>query len=318
MVKEIKIVLKMKKKKKTEVLFLVLLLMSLQSYSQQLPHYTQYLYNMQIVNPAFVGYRADLSMSFLARQQWVGVEGAPTTRTFSLNGRTRRGLGIGTTIVNDKIGLSEVTNINVDASYTLVLSQKSRLSLGLKGGLMFFNNNLFDGITPDSEVYASTTRRFINVGFGGVYYTKKFYIGLSVPQLLESPQFYIEDNFKQGSLSKNPNIFLSTGVLFKLSEDVFFRPSTMVRYTTNLPVSVDVNTSLLYKNRIETGVSYRYKNAVSGLFTVILNKKYRVGYAYDHRFSILGGNLSSHEIVFQMDLNFKRNTRWLLFNDCYF
>jgi type IX secretion system PorP/SprF family membrane protein len=311
-----KIVFKMEKN--ISVLFLVMFLVSLKSYAQQVPHYTQYLYNMQIINPAFVGYRAELSMSVLARQQWVGVEGAPTTRTFSLNGRTRRGLGIGTTIVNDKIGLSETTNINLDASYTIVTSVNSRLSFGLKGGLNFFNNNLFDGITPDNEIYASTTGRFVNVGFGGLFYTRKFYIGLSVPQLLESPQFYIEDNLKQGSLATNPNIFLSSGVLFKLSEDILFRPSTMVRYTANLPVSVDINTNFLYKDILETGVSYRYKNSVSGLFTVILNKKYRIGYAYDHRLSVLGGNLSSHEIIFQMDLNFKRNTRWLLFNNCYF
>lgn len=246
------------------------------------------------------------------------MEGAPNTRTFSLNGRTKRGVGIGTTIVNDKIGLSETTNINIDASYTIVTSQNSRLAFGLKGGLLFFNNNLFDGVTPDNEVYASTTGRFVNIGFGGLFYTTKFYLGLSVPQLLESPQFYIEDNFNQGSLATNPNIFLSSGVLFKLSENVLFRPSTMIRYTTNSPLSVDVNASFLYNELIETGISCRYKNSVSGLFTVILNKKYRIGYAYDHRFSVLGGNLSSHEIVFQMDLNFKRNTRWLLFNNCNF
>ncbi|WP_439131300.1 PorP/SprF family type IX secretion system membrane protein [Polaribacter sp.] len=304
--------------RKIVFLTLVTTFISLNSYTQQLPHYTQYLYNMQIINPAFVGYRAELSISVLARQQWVGVEGAPTTRTFSLNGRTRRGLGIGTTIVNDKIGLSQVNNINVDASYTIVTSQNSRLAFGLKGGLLFFNNNLFNGVTVDSEVYASTTGRFVNVGFGGLFYTKKFYVGLSVPQLLESPQFYIEDNLNQAVLSKNPNIFLSSGVLFKLSESLLFRPSTMVRYTVNQPTSIDVNASFLYNEILETGISYRYKNSVSGLFTVVLNKKYRVGYAYDHRFSVLGRNLSSHEIVFQMDLNFKRNTRWLLFDNCYF
>jgi type IX secretion system PorP/SprF family membrane protein len=316
MLEDIKIVLK--KGKRIGLVLLALVLFNLKSYTQQLPHYTQYLYNMQIINPAFVGYRAELSMSVLARQQWVGVEGAPTTRTFSLNGRTRRGIGIGTTIINDEIGLSKITNVNLDASYTIVTSQNSRLSFGLKGGFTFFNSNLASGITPDTEIYASETGRSVNVGFGGLFYTQKFYVGLAIPQLLESPQFYIADNFQATSLAINPNIFLSSGILFKLSENVLFRPSTMIRYTTGLPVSVDLNTSFLYKNIIETGVSYRYKNSISGLFTVILNKKFRVGYAYDHRFSILGGNLSSHEIVLQLDLNFKRKTRWLLFNDCFF
>lgn len=315
--KETKIVFKRNVKNKLLLVFVVFFI-SFNIYSQQLPHYTQYLYNMQILNPAFVGYRAELSASLLTRQQWVGIEGAPRTNTFSINARTRRGLGIGATVVNDKIGLSETTNVNLDASFTLITSRYSRLAFGLKGGVTFFNNNLFDGITPDSDTYASTTGKFSNVGFGALFYTRKFYVGLSVPYLLETPQFYIQDNYKKGSLATNPNYFLSSGVVFKLSENILFKPSTMVRYTANLPVSIDINSNFLYKEIIETGLSYRHKNSVSGLFTLILNKKYRIGYAYDHKFSTLGGNLSSHEIIFHIDLNFKRNTRWLIHNLCYF
>ncbi|WP_405567898.1 type IX secretion system membrane protein PorP/SprF [Polaribacter sp. Asnod6-C07] len=318
MIQETKIILKKSIKFKLNLILLVVCFLSLKMQSQQVPHYTQYLYNMQIINPAFVGYRAELSASILTRQQWVGVEGAPKTNTFSLNARTRKGLGLGLTVVNDKIGLSETTNLNLDASYTLITSRYSRVALGLKGGFTFFNNNLFDGITPDSDVYASTTGNFSNVGFGALFYNRKFYVGFSIPYLLETPQFYIEDNYKKGSLATNPNYFLSSGVLFKLSEDVMFRPSTMVRYTKNLPISVDINTNFLYKDMIEGGLSYRHKSSVSALFSVILNKKFRIGYAYDHRFSTLGGNLSSHEIMFHIDLNFKRNTRWLIHNLCYF
>ncbi|SDS08745.1 type IX secretion system membrane protein, PorP/SprF family [Polaribacter sp. KT25b] len=292
--------------------------LSLQMNAQQLPNYTQYLYNMQIINPAYVGARADLSMSLLSREQWVGLKGAPITRTFSINGRTSNGLGFGTTVVNDKIGLSESTNVNIDASYTIITSQFGRVSFGLKGGMTFFNNNLANGITPDNDVYASTSGNYPNVGFGAFFFNKKFYVGLSVPYILESPQFYIEENVDKTSLTSNANYFFSTGALFKLTENVMFKPSTMVRYASNLPVSIDINSNFLYKEIIEAGLSYRHENSMSALFALIIKKKYRIGYAYDHKFSILGGNLSSHEIIFHLDLDLRRNYRWLLHNKCYF
>jgi len=314
-----KIVSKIKQTKTYCLLFVLMIFLSaLNTNAQQLPNYTQYLYNMQIINPAFVGYRADLSMSVLSRDQWVGLEGAPTTQTFSINGRTSRGLGIGATVVNDKIGLTTATNVNFDASYTLIISEASRLSLGLKGGMTFFNNNLFDGITPDNEVYASTSGNFPNVGFGALYYNRDFYVGLSVPYLLETPQFYIQDRFKETSLATNPNVFLSTGALFELSESVMFKPSTMVRYTTNQPVSVDVNANFLYNEVIEAGLSYRHQSSISALFTLLIKEKYRIGYAYDYKTIAIPGNLNTHEFILHIDLDFERNSRWLRHNKCYF
>ncbi|TXD50385.1 type IX secretion system membrane protein PorP/SprF [Polaribacter sp. IC066] len=313
-----KIILKIKQHIKYWVALCFLFIISFNSYAQQLPNYTQYLYNMQIINPAYAGSRAELSMSLLSRQQWVGVVGAPITRTFSINGRTKRGIGMGATVVNDKIGLSETSTINVDASYTIITSQYSRLSFGLKGGITFFSNNLANGITPDNDMYTSTSGNFPNVGFGAFYYNRKFYVGVSIPYLLETPQFYIEENATKTVLAANANYFLSTGVLLELTENLMFKPSTMIRYTANLPVSIDINSNFMYRDVIEAGLSYRYENSVSALFALIINKKYRIGYAYDYKLSTLGGDLSSHEIIFHIDLNFKRNSRWLLHNKCYF
>lgn len=308
----------LKERKNKSWLLLIILFFCLNTFSQQIPHYTQYLYNMQILNPAYVGSRAELSMSLLSRQQWVGLEGAPVTRTFSINGRTQRGLGIGATFVNDKIGLSEINNVNIDLSYTIVTSQYSRLSFGLKGGVTFFNNNLSNGITPDNDVNTSTTGRFPNVGFGAFFYNRNFYVGLSLPYILETPQFYIEENFNETRFAENPNYFFTTGALFNISENVVFKPSTMIRYTSNLPLSIDINSNFFYRDVIEAGLSYRYQNSISALFALTVKEKYRIGYAYDHKLSTFGGNFSTHEIILHLDFNLKRNTRWLLLNKCYF
>lgn len=285
--------------------------------AQQLPNYTQYLYNMQVVNPAFVGYRSDLSISLLSRDQWIGVEGAPTTKTFSLNARTSRGLALGTTIIQDKIGFSESTNVNLDASYTIITSRYSRLAFGLKGGIHFFNNKFSSAITPDNDVYASASGQFFNVGFGALFYNKNFYFGLSLPYVLESPQFYIKNNFNT-SIAKNQNIFLSSGYLFELSENFSFKPTTMIRYTTNSPISVDVNANILFKEKIEAGISYRFNDSMSALFSLVIKEKYRIGYAYDYKINTAIGNFNTHEFILHVDFSILRNTRWLRHNKCYF
>lgn len=286
--------------------------------AQQVPHYTQYIYNMQVLNPGYVGVKADLSASILSRQQWVGVEGAPETKTFSLNARTRGGVGIGITAINDKIGLAEATSVNIDAAYTIQTSQFGRFAVGLKGGLAFFSNNLSSGLTPDNEVYESTNGRFPNVGFGGLYYTNRFMIGLSIPNVLKSNQFEIsETTFRNNSIS-NANYFLTSEVIFDLNENLKYKPSAILKYTPTLPLAFDFNSNILYKEAIEAGLSYRHKESISALFAVILNKKVRIGYAYDYRLRDFGDNLVSHEIILTLNLNLNRQTRWLYFDRCCF
>lgn len=297
---------------------LYLFIMSCSLFSQQIPHYTQYLYNMQIINPAYVGVRSDLSLSALSRQQWSGVIGAPTTRTFSVNGRAKLGLGLGATFINDKIGLSEINNINVDGSYTIITSENSRLSFGLKLGSTFFTNNLANGITPDNDVYASNSGNFYNVGFGVFFYSDVFFVGVSVPYLLESPQFFIQPDNREIKIAENQDYFLSAGYLLELNEDLYFKPSTMIRYTSDLPVSVDINANFMYRELIEAGISYRYNNSISALFAIILNKKVRIGYSYDYMTNNIIGNLNTHEFILHVDLDLKRNTRWLRSVKCYF
>ncbi len=299
------------------LLGLVCILFSLCSYAQQTPHYTQYLYNMQVINPATVGSRSDLSASLLSRHQWINVEGAPTTQTFSVNARTNRGLAIGATFIQDKIGLVESTNINIDASYTLVISQYERFAFGLKGGLNFFTNNLAQGTTPDNEIYASTTGNKPNIGFGAFYYTNKYFVGFAVPYLLNTSIFKIDDG-NEFETAANTNYFVHGGYRMELSEDLKFKPSTLIKYNSKLPLSVDVNANFLYKNFLETGVSYRFDDAVSIMVAFIQKEKFRIGYSYDLKTTDVGSNLSTHEIVLHLDLDLKRKGRWLLGSPCYF
>jgi hypothetical protein len=108
------------------------------------------------------------------------------------------------------------------------------------------------------------------------------------------------------------------GAIFNLTENMLFKPTTIIKYTPTLLLSIDLNSNFIYKKKFETGFSYRYKNSMSALFALIINEKYRIGYSYKYQFANYGGNLSSHEIILRIDLNLNRNMRWLFHNKCFF
>lgn len=273
---------------------------------------------MQIINPAHVGLKSDLNLSLLSRQQWAGVEGAPITNTFSVSGRTFNRLGIGFSVVNEKIGFTSLNNVNLDTSYSLPLSQKATISLGLKVGIAMFDNNFSQAIASDNDSYESFSGRHPNVGFGVVYYKSNYFISVSIPYLLDTPVFKTA-SYLNSSINLNyQNFFVAAGAVFELSESVDYKPSVIVKNNENLPITFDVNSNFIYRNLIEAGVSYRYENSLSAIFAVLLNNRYRIGYAYDNKLATFGDNLSSHEIILTVDLDLNRNSRWLETRKCPF
>ncbi len=297
----------------------VFVLFNVDIIAQQTPHYTQYMYNMNIINPAYTGARADISAGLLGRKQWVDLTGAPETKTFSISGRAFDSVGVGLSVVQDKLGLLEDTNFNMDISYTMITSNYSRLALGIKGGFSNYNNFLSKGLTPDNDSYGDLSGTYPNAGFGAFFYTKNYYIGFSVPQMFKTPKFKLDSKEYSSVLDENQNYFFTYGYVFQVNDKVKFKPSTLVKYTRSLPLSVDVNANLLYNDQIEFGVSYRYHDSVSGMIALVLNKQFRIGYSYDYTITNLGNfNSGSHEIMLLFDINFEKRGRWLNDSSCYF
>ena len=286
--------------------------------AQQAPHYTQYMYNTVVINPAYAGARADFTIGALSRTQWVGIEGAPTTQTFSMNARLVDGVGMGLSVLHDEVGLLKSTDVSVDISYTLIMGYHQRLALGLKGTYANYVNDLASGITVDDEVYASINGKYPNVGFGMFYYNDTFFGGVSIPQLLKTPKFIIDNNFQSG-ITENTNVFATFGMRMDINDNLKFKPSTMVKYTSGLPISVDINSNFLYKKWLELGVSYRYNDSVSGMIAILPTDKIRIGYAYDYTLTNLGNyNSGTHEIMLLFDFDFYKRGRWLKGQSCYF
>lgn len=279
--------------------------------AQQDPHYTQYMYNMSVINPAYAGSKESLSGGLLYRKQWVEIEDAPTTGTFFVHSPVGKNVGLGLSLINDKIGPVEETNIYADFSYTLNLGGEHRLAFGIKGGVTMHQVD-FGQIYPSlpdlgDDVFNpanSPDETFLNVGAGVFYYTEKYYLAFSVPNMLKA-KYLDYDNTKYGT--EELHYFFTGGYVFDLSPNVKFKPFAMVKSSFNAPTSVDVATNFLFNERFEIGATYRLEDSFGGMVNFAITPSLKLGYAYDHIVSDLNVDTrASHEVILLFDLNFPK------------
>jgi len=294
--------------KKIKLLLGVLTLMSITTiFGQQDPQYTQYMYNMNIINPAYAGSKGITSIGLLGRTQWVGVEGAPKTVTLSLHSPIGDAIGLGFSVVHDEIGPVKEDNIYVDFSYTIFTSEEGRLAFGLKAGVTFLNVRELLMVDPD-PLNIPINQTSPNFGAGMYYYTNTFYLGLSAPNFLETRHLE-KDGGQVSSATEKMHYFLTSGYVFNINDNLKFKPSTMIKATSGAPLSVDLSANLLVDEKFEVGLSYRFDDSISGMVGFNVNEDFRIGYAYDHTTARFGDyNSGSHEILLLFDFN-RRNLK---------
>ncbi|WP_395066622.1 type IX secretion system membrane protein PorP/SprF [Flavobacterium sp.] len=278
--------------------------------AQQDPHYTQYMYNMSVINPAYAGSKETLTGGLLYRKQWVEIEDAPKTGTFFINSPVGKNVGLGISAINDKIGPVEETNLYADFSYTLNLGGEHKLAFGLKGGATFHKVGLFSEIynnVPDANDVAfkeNSNRTFLNLGTGLFYYTNKYYVALSVPNMLKSK--YLDYNGRQFG-TETLHYFLTGGYVFDLNPALKFKPSAMIKSAFNAPTSLDLSANFLFNEKFEIGGTYRLDDSFGAMVNYAITPSLKIGYAYDHIVSDLKVTTpSSHEIMLLFDLNFPK------------
>jgi len=280
--------------------------------AQQDPQYTQYMYNMNVVNPAYAGSRGTLSLGLLGRTQWTSVDGAPKSMTFDVHAPLGKKVGVGLSVIADEIGPAKEQNIYADFSYTLETSSVGRLAFGLKGGVTLLNVNLLDIVLPqtssagDPVFDENINKTMPNFGAGVYYYTDKWYVGFSVPNILKT-EHLDKDNINTKA-SEEVHYFLTGGYVFDLSSTLKFKPSLMFKGVTGAPVSVDINANFLMYDRFELGASYRIDDSVSALFNFGVTPDFRIGYAYDYTISDFSNSHTggSHEIILLYDIDFSK------------
>ena len=296
--------------KKLYLVALVVFSMIMDLQAQQDPHYTQYMYNMNVINPAYAGSKENLSIGMLYRKQWVEIEDAPTTATFSGHAPVGKNVGLGLSVISDKIGPVEENNIYGDFSYTLQLGGEHKLAFGLKAGLTLHQVGLFSDINhtlPDQNDPAfaeNTSNSYFNLGSGLFYYTNKYYLALSVPNMMKSK--HLDFNGREFG-SEVSHYFVTGGYVFDVSENIKFKPFFMMKSAFNAPTSLDLSTNFLFNEKFEAGVTYRLEDSFGAMINYAISPNVKLGYAYDHIVSDLNVTTpSSHEIVLLFDLNFPR------------
>ncbi len=289
-------------------LYIILIfLLSLQISAQQDPQYTQYMYNMNVINPAYAGSRENLSFGLLYRTQWEGLDGAPKTGTFFGHAPVGKNVGLGLSVISDEIGPVKETNVYADFSYTVTLSGAHKLAFGLKAGATFHDIglvglDLIDTNDPFFSENINTTTP--NIGAGAFYYTDNYYLAISVPNILDSVHLDANGN---NIGSETAHYFVTGGYVFQVSKNTKLKPSFLVKSAFDAPTSFDVNVNALFYEKFEIGASYRLEDSFSGLVNFAISPSLRIGYAYDNVSSDIKAYApASHEFMILFDLNFPK------------
>jgi type IX secretion system PorP/SprF family membrane protein len=302
----------MRKKLITFIAFIVTTLL----WSQQDAQYTQYMYNMSVINPAYTTDNLGIvNLGALHRTQWVGVDGAPKSSNLFVHTPLNNNVEVGFSMINDNIGdVVKENNLYADIAYKLNLEENGNLSFGIKTGVTFFDVNFNDFVLESGDVFTdpdfaeNINKSYFNFGVGAYYNKDNYYVGLSVPNLLNAKHLDRDNGKYQGS--EQMHVFLTGGYVFEISELVKFKPAFMSKIVKGSPISFDITANVLYNNLFEFGLGYRVEDAFSAMFNVKATPELRIGYAYDHTVSNLGPFSSgSHEIFILYDLDlFNNNT----------
>ena len=281
-------------------------LLTVSAFAQQKPMYSQYMFNMLNINPAYAGSRGAMSAVALYRNQWVGFPGAPRTTTFSFDMPIQnRKVGLGMQLYDDRVGIERTTGFNAIYAFRFQFAGSGTLSLGLQAGLLNYQANYTEVNTylPNDPAFSSNVRGILPAFAAGVYYNSdKFYVGFSTPALLRTKIKYNNAAEVASVTSRDLHLYLASGTVFDLNPDLALKPSILVKAVSGAPVEVDINCNLWLQNKISLGASYRTGDAIVGMVEYQVNQQLRFGYAYDKTFSNLGTLVNgTHEIMLRLE-----------------
>jgi type IX secretion system PorP/SprF family membrane protein len=295
---------------KSILILFVLLFVGWKASAQQDPMFTQYMHNPVSINPAYAGSRGTLNFVAMHRQQWVGIDGAPKTLTLSVNSPfLGYNVGIGLSLIHDEIGPIKQTGIYADYSYHLKVTTKTKLAFGLKGGMNMYDVNLLNLIGAQNDdhlsLYGARKLFLPNFGVGSYLYSNRFYVGFSIPKMLQN-SLSDDENTLNYANKEERHLFLTGGVVLDIAENIKFKPSTTIRIVSGSPVSAEVSAAILLHDRLWVGGMFRLGDSVGALVKFDLTDQLSLGYSYDLTQSGLKPfNQGTHEVFVSYDVAFK-------------
>ena len=287
----------------------LLMLASFSSNAQQETQHSMYFFNPVLLNPAYAGSQEAIQVTATVRDQWTNLKGAPKTQVLSLHSPLKKeNIGVGFTVLNDQLGITKNTGVYADLAYSIKVNKKNnRLAFGVKVGMDFFRQD-FSSLRVNDNTDALYTEGFnykknlFNIGAGLYYYGKRHYIGISTPRLVKNKINLASD---QQALQEN-HYYAFGGIVIKLNPAINMRPSFIVKYVNNAPLSIEGNLSFLFYDKIWIGAMYRHKAAIGLNIMYNINQNLRIGYAYDYQLTSLQKfSQGSHEIMLSYDLRSK-------------
>jgi type IX secretion system PorP/SprF family membrane protein len=268
------------------------------------------MYNTQVINPAYTSANDGLSFGLLTRTQWVGFDGAPKTSTFTVSNPfwIKEKMGIGLSIVHDKIGPAIQGNYTIDYAYTFYNDYKSKITLGLKAGINslsvdFSRLNIYD--LGDVQFENNIKNRISpQIGAGVYYNTDRFYAGLSIPNFLSTRHYDTNNGIGAASVARNRmHYYLITGYVWDINPALKFKPAAMVKIVRGSPMQLDLSANFLINEALTLGAAYRLSAALSGLVGFQVSDSVFLGFAYDYQTTALQEYSSgSYELILRLDI----------------
>jgi len=275
----------MSKRFKIHIIFILFTLISGSSFAQQDPMYTLYMNDPILINPAYAGARGNVSMNGVFRKQWVGMTWQPTTTSVTINSPFwNYKVGLGFSFLNDKIGPMQQTGIYLDYAYHLRFSGNRNLSLGLKAGFTNFDRDLANlTVTDWTDVVLTKefgNKALPNFGVGAYYFTDRYYVGFSIPLLLNN-KFSNDDTYEIVG-REDRSYFLMAGFVFTAIDPILkIKPTILARSIFGAPPSVELSATAILYDRVWFGLLYRIGDAVAAHARFQINNQLQVGYSYD-------------------------------------
>ncbi|OQY42127.1 MAG: hypothetical protein B6242_16515 [Anaerolineaceae bacterium 4572_78] len=280
-------------------------------YAQQDAMYTHYSFNTLSINPAYAGTRDALTVTGLHRSMWVGFPGAPVTQTITAHAPVfSKDIGLGLSVVNDKIGPTHQSSFSVDYAFRIKLGKRGKLSFGLKSGLSLLSNDLSRLSTTDQNDPAFQNDYNSDLlpifGFGLYYYTPKYYVGISVPHLINNDFF---TNTTYGGVEGDErHYFLIAGTIFSLTGNgsIKLKPTTFIKVSEGAPVELDVTALFYIHDVFWVGPMFRTGDAMGALAGLYITEQLSMGYSFDWSYANTTSkyNAGSHEIMIRYDFIF--------------
>ena len=279
-------------------------------YAQQQPMYSQYMFNMLNINPAYAGNREAVNINLLYRNQWAGFPGAPKTGSISYDERKAgSNVGYGFQLYTDKIGIEKTTGVQGFYSIKVPFEQ-STLSIGLGFGLLNYQQNLqaTNPFVSGDPTLQNVTNGFLpSASLGFLYSKKRWYIGLSSPALLKT-KINAQNQADIRYSGAEGHYFLTSGYNFDLSENVKLKPSVLLKAVSGAPVQTDLNMNVWVNDILGFGVSYRVEQSYLSMLELQLTPQVRLGYSYDYNFSkLVSNNRATHELMLRFEIGSKKS-----------